>query len=113
MEIKQEFSLLKDENKFVMVFKKNQPFDENILIRAQSFFEQLDRFKKLYVDIHGMIPLEILAYVLEVSNYCNMIVTIFDDDKGYGFLNQLKNNIKSNVKLILKGEEHAEPTKGL
>lgn len=90
-------------NTLVLFFSDDQPFNVNILVDTQSSFEQLDRFKMVYVKTIGNIPLEMLAYLVEVSNHCTMNLEV-DDEKGFTFMKQLKDHSGSNVKIKYIGE---------
>lgn len=94
-----------ENNTLVLFFSDNQPFNANILVDTQSSFEQLDRFKMVYVKTIGNIPLEMLAYLIEVSKYCTMNLEV-DDEKGFTFMKQLKEHVGSNVKIKYVGEKN-------
>ena len=93
-----------DSNTLIMTFSEDDPFDAGILENAQKGFMTLDQHEIINVILNGLVPIEILAYVLEVSNYCNMIVTIKEDEKGFAFLSHLKDTTNANIELKYEGE---------
>lgn len=95
-----------EENKLQLAFSDDAPFDAGILEKIQDGFVKLNPDDFLYVDTKGHIPIEVLGYLNEVSNYCNLTAVIHDDKKGFEFLKHLKQVSSSNIKLEYKGEEN-------
>ena len=89
-------------NSFILSFDDVEPFNENILIEAEAGFIQLDNQIEINVQLLGNVPIEILAYVLEVSKYCKMNILIPDDERGYSFLIDLKEQLKLKTQIRKK-----------
>lgn len=94
-----EFKTYTDSNTLIMSFESGEPFNANILIDAEKCFKELDNDKDISVQLLGNIPFEILAYVLEVSMFCQMNILIPDDERGYNFLIDLKDKKKLKTKI--------------
>jgi len=88
-------------NSLTLSFKTDDSFDNDILVKLSRLFKKLDQHKPLDVYINGFAPLEVLAYIIEVSKYCNMIISI-SDEKGYEFLSHTKQEKNITVKIELK-----------
>jgi len=86
-------------NSLTLSFKTDDSFDNDILITLEKKFKGLDQHKQLSVYINGFAPLEVLAYIIEVSKYCNMVIFIADE-KGYEFLNHIKQEHIINVEIV-------------
>lgn len=93
-----------DSNTIDMCFSEDDPFDASILEKAQEGFISLNPKEDINVNLIGPVPIEILAYVLEVANHCNMIIDIMDDEKGFAFLSHLKNTQNVKIEINYKGE---------
>lgn len=93
-----------DTNSIVMKFYDNDKFNPGILEDAQSAFMQLKQHVNITIDAYGNIPIELLAYILEVSNHCDLELNIHNDDKGYAFISHLKNTTNAFIKINFKGE---------
>ena len=94
------------ENKMILSFSDKDPFDVAILEKIQDGFVKLSPDDYLYVDARGMIPIEVSAYLIEVSNHCNMTLTVFDDERCFTFMQQFSQSTSSNIKLEFKGERN-------
>lgn len=94
------------ENKLQITFEEDAPFDAAILEKIQDSFIKLNPKDFVYVDVVGSIPIEVLGYLNEVSNYCNLTISVFDDEKGFEFLKHLKQSTSANIKLEYKGKNN-------
>ena len=93
-----------EDNSLRFNFLENAPFDIQILEKAQSAFAQLTPKEIIEVNVYGIVPIEISAYLVEVANHCKMELTIFDDHKCFVFMQQLTMTASSSIKLEFKGE---------
>jgi hypothetical protein len=104
MEIFNTQEVIKDENKLVLTFEEGATFDDGLLERTDLSFQQLTPDKHVYVECVGFIPIELLAYLLEVSTHCSMTITIHDDLEASVFLAQIKNAMNLNVNIIVNND---------
>ena len=94
------------DNLMLLNYEKVEDFDKDILIKHQDLFRQLNPEELINIEGNGYIPLDILAYIAEVSDHCKGIVlTIIIDEDAYKYLVDLKiKNKKNKLHLIFKGE---------
>jgi len=94
--------LEKKNNTIIFTFIKDESFDSEILLKMEKTIKELDQEKTVQIELIGLIPIEALAYLNEVSKYCKMILTIHEDAGKIAeqFINKLQE--KLNTKLILR-----------
>ena len=54
--------------------------DDDLLLKLSDKFAELDRFQKIIVECHGKIYIEVAAYIVQVSEFCTMIVRLSKED---------------------------------
>ena len=70
-----------DNNALHLMYNDNEEFDEFILVKHEKALQVLDPNKIIRVFSSGNIPLDILAYLCEVSKNCNGLVWEIQDDR--------------------------------
>jgi len=90
-----------ESNSISLDFDKVEPLNIYILFDIEKYFKKLNNNILLNVNISEYAPIEALRYIYEVSQYCDMIITI-EDSNSYDYLNELKKEILSSVKIKLK-----------
>ena len=81
----------KDNNKLLLEFQEVEDFDPYILVKHEQAFQVLSPEKTINIEAKGFIPIEVSAYIGEVSKWCNSIIlTINTDYKSYNYLTDLK-----------------------
>ena len=82
----------KDNNKLLLEFQEVEDFDPYILVKHEQAFQVLSPEKTINIEAKGFIPIEVSAYIGEVSKWCsNIVLVIYDDFRSYNYLNDLKN----------------------
>ena len=88
-----------EDNNLKLEYEDDEAFDADILIHIEKMFELLDPKKPIVAEIKGQVPIEVLAYMTEISKYCDLTVVIPDDKMGRTFIEQLKMQNNLNIKV--------------
>ena len=79
-------------NKILLEYDEVEEFDKFILVKHEQAFQVLNPEKTINIEAKGFIPIEVSAYIGEVSKWCsNIVLVIHDDFRSYNYLNDLKN----------------------
>lgn len=81
----------KNKNSLEITFYDKTPFDKDILVKIEYCFKKLDPSFLILIDLYGNIPIEVIAYIAEVNNHCQLLCIIHDDEKGKAFFKTLLN----------------------
>lgn len=95
-----DMSVIEEENKLILTFEEEEPFDANIFIVAQDQFVKLTPTRPVIVEAHGLIPIVLLSYIAEVSKHCELILEIFDDENAHLYIQQIKEHDGLQFELI-------------
>lgn len=71
-------------------FEDLEKFDKDILVKMEKEFKKLLPSKEIYVNLHGNVPFEIIAYVAEVQKHSILTANFIDDVKAKDFYKTLK-----------------------
>ena len=89
-------------NKILLEYDEVEEFDKFILVKHEQAFQVLNPEDYINIESSGFIPIEVSAYICEVSKWCRgIILKINDDYKSYNYLNDLIAREKLN-KLYLE-----------
>ena len=81
----------KENNSLSLEFHEVEDFDPYILVKHEKAFQALEPETVINIIVDGFIPIEVSAYIGEVSKWCNSIIlTINTDYKSYNYLTDLK-----------------------
>ena len=61
-------------NHMIVFYENNEQFNENILVDLEAKFKVLDPTKILTIEINAFAPFEVMSYIVEVSQYCDMYI---------------------------------------
>ena len=79
-------------NKILLEYDEVEEFDKFILVKHEKAFQVLNPEETINIEAKGFIPIEVSAYIGEVSKWCSTIVLVIHDDfRSYNYLNDLKN----------------------
>lgn len=70
-----------DNNALHLMYNDNEEFDEFILVKHEKALQVLDPNKLIRVFSSGSVPLDIIAYLCEVSKHCNGLNWELHDDR--------------------------------
>jgi len=90
-----------NKNELHLDYELNEPFDENVLIKHEQLLSKLKPNEAIYITTTGYVPLEVTAYLCEVTKFCEkMIWTIVYDRDTYDFaLFIIKDQYDYNIEL--------------
>jgi hypothetical protein len=102
-------------NKLVLTYHEVEEFDPYILVKHEQAFQVLNPEDYINIETNGFIPIEVSAYICEVSKWCcGIILKINDDIKSYNYLNDLisKDNL-TKLYLDYRGEIFEDDVGGI
>lgn len=71
----------RDNNALHLMYDENEKFDEFILVSHEKALQVLDPDKMIKVYSSGSIPLDVIAYLCEVSKHCLGLKWEIQDDR--------------------------------
>ena len=78
-------------NTLKITFPEVQELDPELYTKIHNELKKFNQSRKVYINIYGPIPIEIPPYLLEVSTYCDLYLTV-DDEDAYNYFKFMQMN---------------------
>ena len=89
-----------NENELEFNYPDVLDFSDDLLIDVHAAFAKLNPNKPITLEVNGFCPVAIYAYLMEVSNHCDLTIIINDDTEGLKWVEQLKAGTNGKAKII-------------
>ena len=69
------------DNGIILDFQKDEDFNEFLLHEVSETFQKLNPEQLITVELKNHVPVDVIVYIVNVSQHCNMKIISYNDDE--------------------------------